>query len=60
MKLPSWQPTNSATECGAKLLHRRVFLGVPKPENFILTAEENKPDVEEDAGRDDWAVPKPG
>lgn len=41
-------------ECGAKLLHRRVFLGVPKPENFILTAEENKPDVEEDVGRDDW------
>ncbi|MEO6162495.1 MAG: RDD family protein, partial [Candidatus Binatia bacterium] len=44
------------SQCGAKLLHRRVFLGVPKPENFILTAEENKPDVEveEDAGRDDW------
>ena len=41
-------------KCGAKLLHRRVFLGVPKPENFILTAEENKPEVEEDAGRDDW------
>ena len=41
-------------ECGAKLLHRRVFLGVPKPENFILTAEENKPDVEEDVERDDW------
>jgi uncharacterized RDD family membrane protein YckC len=41
-------------ECGAKLLHRRVFLGMPKPENFILTAEENKPDVEEDVERDDW------
>ncbi len=41
-------------KCGAKLLHRRVLLGVPKPENFILTAEENKPDVEEDAERDDW------
>ncbi len=41
-------------KCGAKLLHRRVLLGVPKPENFSLTAEENKPDVEEDAGGDDW------
>ncbi len=46
-------------ECGAKLLHRRVFLGVPKPENFILTAEENKPDVEEDVERDDWQFRKP-
>ena len=41
-------------KCGAKLLHRRVLLGVPKPENFSLTAEENKPEVEEDAGGDDW------
>jgi uncharacterized RDD family membrane protein YckC len=41
-------------QCGAKLLHRRVLLGVPKPENFSLTAEENKPAVEEDAERDDW------
>jgi len=41
-------------ECGAKLLHRRVFLGVPKPDSFILTAEENKPDVEDDVERDDW------
>jgi len=40
--------------CGAKLLHRRVLLGAPKPENFSLTAEENKPDVEENAGDDDW------
>ena len=44
-------------KCGAKLLHRRVLLGVPKPENFSLTAEENKPDVEEDAGGDDWQFP---
>ena len=41
-------------QCGAKLLHRRVLLGMPKPENFSLTAEENKPDIEDDAGRDDW------
>lgn len=44
-------------KCGAKLLHRRVLLGVPKPENFSLTAEENKPEVEEDAGGDDWQFP---
>ena len=61
-------------KCGAKLLHRKVLLGVPKRENFILTAEENKPDIEDDTGRDDWeflsraelarfgrlAPPKPG
>jgi len=41
-------------KCGAKLLHRRVLLGVPKPENFILTAEENKPDIGPDPERDDW------
>jgi len=41
-------------KCGAKLLHRRVFMGVPKPESFSLTAQENKPEVDEDAGRDDW------
>lgn len=42
-------------KCGAKLLHRRVLLGVPKPENFTLTAQENKPEVDEDAAaRDDW------
>jgi len=43
--------------CGAKLLHRRVLMGVPKPENFSLIAEENQPDVEEDAGRDDREFP---
>jgi len=41
-------------KCGAKLLHRRVFMGVPKPESFSLTAQENKPEVDEDAGGDDW------
>ena len=44
-------------KCGAKLLHRRVLLGVPKPENFILTAEENKPDIEQDREREDWQFP---
>ena len=41
--------------CGAKLLHRRVFFGVPKPENFLLTTEENEPDS--DAESDDWQFP---
>ena len=44
-------------KCGAKLLHRRVLIGVPKPENFALTAQENSPDIEADAGRDDWQFP---
>jgi uncharacterized RDD family membrane protein YckC len=34
-------------KCGAKLLHHRVFLGVPKAENFTLTAEEPARDVDE-------------
>ena len=44
-------------KCGAKLLHRRVLFGAPKPENFNLTAEENKPDVETDAQDDDPEFP---
>ncbi len=46
-------------KCGAKLLHRRVLLGVPKPENFSLTAEENGPDTDTDANAeaDDWQFP---
>lgn len=44
-------------KCGAKLLHRRVLMGVPKPENFSLTAEENQPDVDEDAAWDEREFP---
>lgn len=34
-------------KCGAKLLHHRVFLGVPKAENFALTAEEPQGEADE-------------
>ena len=34
-------------KCGAKLLHHRVFLGVPKAENFTLTAEEPQREADE-------------
>ena len=46
-------------KCGAKLLHRRVLLGVPKSESFSLTAEENQPDADTDteAKADDWQFP---
>jgi len=43
--------------CGAKLLHRRVLLGVPNPENFTLTAEENQPDTDAEAPAGDWQFP---
>src|SRR5688500_20306719 len=48
-------------KCGAKLLHR-VFLGVPKAENFSLTAEEgaarelDEPE-EAAASSGDWGFP---
>jgi uncharacterized RDD family membrane protein YckC len=44
-------------KCGAKLLHRRVIMGVPKPENFSLTAEETPPDTDAGAEFDDWQFP---
>lgn len=34
-------------KCGAKLLHRRVFFGAPKPADFTLTADEPVNDLEE-------------
>lgn len=43
--------------CGAKLLHRRVVLGRPKPENFALTAQENSPAMDADSDDDDWQFP---
>jgi len=44
-------------KCGAKLLHRRVILGAPKPENFNLTAEENPPDLDAAGEFGDWQFP---
>lgn len=47
-------------KCGAKLLHR-VFLGIPKAENFSLTAEEEPAreldEPEEAASPGDWEFP---
>lgn len=44
-------PVSDADErcpiCGAKLLHRRVFFGAPKPADFTLTADEPFNDLEE-------------
>jgi uncharacterized RDD family membrane protein YckC len=43
------------TKCGAKLLHRRVFPGAPKPEELTLTQE--KPAAEfETQTEDDWRI----
>lgn len=44
-------------KCGAKLLHRRVFLGSPKPEDFTLTQEEPQSELEEPAQDDEWRFP---
>lgn len=39
-------------KCGAKLLHRRVFFGAPKTEDFTLTADEPASDFEPPAEED--------
>jgi uncharacterized RDD family membrane protein YckC len=44
-------------KCGAKLLHRRVLFGMPKPENFSLTAEEDNTDIDTDGETVDWQFP---
>jgi len=47
-------------KCGAKLLHHRVFLGVPKAENFTLTAEEPQREADETEAppaRPPWQFP---
>src|SRR5574341_358980 len=44
-------------KCGAKLLQRRVLLGVPKPEEFALTADENNVELEEPGENNDWQFP---
>lgn len=43
-------------KCGAKLLHRRVFLGAPKAAEFTLTAEEPALDPEPAPKVDDWQI----
>jgi uncharacterized RDD family membrane protein YckC len=49
----------SCGKCGAKLLHRRVFMGVPRAENFTLTAEEPPASDEPKATVEDqdWEFP---
>jgi uncharacterized RDD family membrane protein YckC len=44
---PVLSSDESCGKCGAKLLHRRVVMGAPRAENFILTAEESTQDIEE-------------
>jgi uncharacterized RDD family membrane protein YckC len=43
-------------KCGAKLLHRRVFPGAPKPEEFTLTQEEPSVEFETQTEHDDWRI----
>ena len=47
------------TKCGAKLLHRRVFPGAPKPEEFTLTQEEPSAEFETQTEQDDWRIESP-
>jgi uncharacterized RDD family membrane protein YckC len=46
-------------KCGAKLLHRRVFLGAAKSQDFTLLPEEQSDEVEESAQDDDWRISPP-
>jgi hypothetical protein len=41
-------------QCGAKLLHRRVFPVAPKAEDFTLTADEPQFEREAPSQTDDW------
>jgi uncharacterized RDD family membrane protein YckC len=43
--------------CGAKLLHRRVVLGVPKAGDFTLRSEEPASEFDESAELGDWDFP---
>jgi uncharacterized RDD family membrane protein YckC len=47
------------TKCGAKLLHRRVFPGAPKPEEFTLTQEEPSAEFETQTEQDNWRIESP-
>ncbi|HVO95848.1 MAG TPA: RDD family protein [Terriglobales bacterium] len=47
-------------KCGAKLLHRRVLLGQPKPDDFTLTADEGPFEPDSPGTHDDWRIdPEP-
>src|SRR5688572_12928061 len=47
-------------KCGAKLLHRRLFPGVPNREEFTLTAEEPSSEFEPRTEDVDWDLrPRP-
>ena len=43
--------------CGAKLLHHRVVLGVPKAEEFTLSLQEPASELEEPVQPGDWDFP---
>lgn len=44
--------------CGAKLLHQRITLGAPKPEDFVLTPEDPPFEFDEpEAPSPDWDFP---
>lgn len=46
-------------QCGAKLLHRRVFPSAPKHEEFTLTQEEPSAEFETQTEHDDWRIESP-
>jgi len=43
-------------KCGARLLHRRIVFGAPRPEDFKLTLQEPI-DLSEPVENDDWQFP---
>jgi uncharacterized RDD family membrane protein YckC len=44
---PALSTDEHCGKCGAKLLHPKVFFGMPKAEHFTLTAEEPQPELDE-------------
>lgn len=50
---PVLQSAERCEKCGAKLLHRRTFLGTPKREDFTLTADEATGEFEGPAPEED-------
>jgi len=50
---PVLQSNERCEKCGAKLLHRRTFLGTPKSEDFTLTADESAIELEEPVPEED-------
>lgn len=46
-------------KCGAKLLHRRVFLGAAKSQDFALLPEEQSDEFDESVQDDDWRISPP-